>query len=74
MYPILAPPKPLHTILSITAWGISSPLYMAYTKLLGKSVPQGAATHVFLATAPEVKDISGKYWVDCRPEPYWVRT
>lgn len=47
---------------------------MAYTKLLGKSVPQGAATHVFLAVAPEVKDVSGKYFVDCREEPYWVRT
>lgn len=46
---------------------------MAYTKLLGKSVPQGAATHVFLAVAPEVKDVSGKYFVDCREEPYWVR-
>lgn len=45
---------------------------MMYTAFLGKSVPEGAATHVFLAVAPEVKDVSGKYFVDCREEPYWV--
>lgn len=57
---------------TFTAWAISSPLYVIYTKLLGKSVPEGAATHVFLAVAPEVKEVSGKYFVDCREEPYWV--
>ena len=57
---------------TFTAWAISSPVYTVYTALLGKSVPEGAATHVFLAVAPEVKDVNGKYFVDCREEPYWV--
>lgn len=47
---------------------------MAYTKFLGKSVPQGAAAHIFLAASPDVKSISGGYWVDCRQEEYWVRS
>ena len=30
-----------------------------------KSVPQGAATEVFVATHPSVRDTSGKYFADC---------
>lgn len=30
-----------------------------------KTVQQGAATSVYLATAPEVENISGRYFVDC---------
>ena len=32
----------------------------------GASVTQGARTSVFLATAPEVTGVSGRYFVDCR--------
>jgi len=30
-----------------------------------KSIPQGAATQVYCATAPELVDITGKYFEDC---------
>ena len=33
--------------------------------LVLKNVPQGAATEVFVATHPSVKDTSGKYFADC---------
>jgi NAD(P)-dependent dehydrogenase (short-subunit alcohol dehydrogenase family) len=33
----------------------------------GASVEQGARTSVYLATSPEVADVSGRYYVDCRP-------
>jgi hypothetical protein len=52
---------------------VTSPIYTIYTALLGKSVPQGAATHVFLAASPDVKGVSGKYFVDCTEEGYVVR-
>ncbi len=34
-----------------------------------KDVPQGAATEVFVATHPSVKDTSGKYFADCNVAP-----
>lgn len=35
--------------------------------LFAKSVVEGAATSVYLASAPEVAGVSGRYFVDCRP-------
>jgi retinol dehydrogenase 14 len=35
----------------------------------GAPASQGARTSVFLATAPEVRGVSGKYFVDCRETP-----
>lgn len=32
-----------------------------------KTVEQGAATSIYLATAPEVEGVSGKYFVNCKP-------
>lgn len=43
-------------------------LYQFGFKLLGvvnKSIPQGAATTVYVATAPELADVGGKYFSDC---------
>ncbi len=44
---------------------------------MGKSVAQGAATHVYLAAFPEELQgreghppVSGKYFVDTHPEPW----
>lgn len=44
-------------------------LYQFGFKLLGsvnKSIPQGAATTVFVATSPSLNDIGGKYFSDCQ--------
>lgn len=35
----------------------------------GVDTVQGARTLVYLATSPEVEEITGKYFVDCRPVP-----
>jgi NAD(P)-dependent dehydrogenase (short-subunit alcohol dehydrogenase family) len=37
-------------------------------KLLGKTIPQGAATQVFLATAPLENVVGGEYYSDCNLE------
>jgi len=34
-------------------------------KPLMKTIPQGAATQIYCATAPELADINGKYFEDC---------
>lgn len=47
-------------------------LYQVGFKLLAtvnKSVPQGAATTVYVATAPELSGVGGKYFVDCAVAP-----
>jgi len=41
--------------------------------LIGKSPSQGAATQIYVATAPELEGVGGKYFRDCNekePEPY----
>jgi hypothetical protein len=34
---------------------------------IAKTVEEGAATSVYLASSPDVADVSGRYFVDCRP-------
>ena len=36
-------------------------------KCLGKSTKDGAKTIVYLAVSEDVKNISGKYFIDCQP-------
>ncbi len=40
-------------------------LFGTFGPLLLKTVPQGAATEVFVATSPKVADVSGEYFADC---------
>lgn len=40
-----------------------------FTNLLGGSTEQGARTSLYLATSPEVEDISGRYFVDQKAVP-----
>lgn len=35
-------------------------------KMFFKSPEQGAATSIYLASSDEVKDVSGKYFIDCK--------
>jgi len=45
------------------------------TLRLIKTIPQGAATQVYVATAPELEKVGGKYFSDCNeavPKPYAV--
>jgi NAD(P)-dependent dehydrogenase (short-subunit alcohol dehydrogenase family) len=41
-----------------SVFGVFGPLFL-------KSIPQGAATQVFLATSPTVAGVSGKYFAEC---------
>lgn len=40
-------------------------LFGTFGPLLLKTVPQGAATEVFVATSPKLADVSGEYFADC---------
>eukprot|EP00245_Coleochaete_scutata_P008279 TRINITY_DN2495_c1_g1_i5.p1 TRINITY_DN2495_c1_g1~~TRINITY_DN2495_c1_g1_i5.p1 ORF type:complete len:267 (+),score=48.03 TRINITY_DN2495_c1_g1_i5:108-803(+) len=46
------------------------PLGVSFYRLMGKlkTVPQGAATTVYVATSPEVAGVTGKYFADCKVE------
>lgn len=37
---------------------------------IGKSLSQGAATTIYAATAPELNNIGGTYFSDCKEEKY----
>jgi len=61
----------LHPGLIATGIGQTSPLGRAVWKLVvrargGVSVEEGAKTSVYLATSPDVADLSGGYYVRCR--------
>jgi NAD(P)-dependent dehydrogenase (short-subunit alcohol dehydrogenase family) len=45
---------------------VPSPLWWL-SKLAAVSPEKGAATSIYLASAPEVAEVSGQYFVDCRP-------
>ncbi|WP_229253828.1 SDR family oxidoreductase [Dyadobacter sp. NIV53] len=45
--------------------GVSS-FFMKLFRPFFKSVEQGAATSIYLATSPEVEGVSGKYFTDCK--------
>ncbi|KAK6054369.1 oxidoreductase, short chain dehydrogenase/reductase family protein [Cooperia oncophora] len=47
------------------SWGMVGTLWKAVTKPFVKSLEQGAATTVYCAASPEVRDVSGKYWESC---------
>jgi WW domain-containing oxidoreductase len=48
------------------ALGFPFNLIMPVAGLFMKSIPQGAATQVFLAASPLAGDVSGEYWTDCK--------
>jgi len=48
-------------------FGIITPLVKFFAGLIGKSVVEGAQTPIYLASSPEVAEITGKYFVDCEP-------
>ncbi len=41
-------------------------LIMPIASLFMKSIPQGAATQVFLAASPMAGTVTGEYWADCK--------
>ena len=41
-------------------------VWSAASKLFGLSVEKGARSHIYLASSDEVKDISGKYFHNCK--------
>ncbi len=48
---------------------VVGPLYRVAGRLFLKSIPQGAATTVFAATAPELDGLTGLYLSDCNEAP-----
>lgn len=46
--------------------GLASFVWSSMAKLFGIPVERGAATSVYLAASPEVKDVTGKYFDKCR--------
>jgi WW domain-containing oxidoreductase len=39
--------------------------YTVLGPIISKTIPQGAATQVYVATHPSLAEVSGKYFVDC---------
>lgn len=58
-------PGVIHTNLGRHMNSVAGFLFGMIGPLALKTVPQGAATEVFVATHPSVKDVSGKYFADC---------
>lgn len=58
-------PGVINTNLSRSMTGVSGAIFRSLGGLFMKSVPQGAATSVYGATAPELEDQSGAYLSDC---------
>lgn len=50
-------------------FGIFNPLVKVIAKLFGKNSPEGAQTSIFLASAPKVADVTGKYFADKKIKP-----
>jgi retinol dehydrogenase-12 len=68
----------LHPGLIATGIGQTHPLARLAWKLIvlirgGISVEDGAKTSLYLATAPEVEGLSGRYYVKCRPAQLQTR-
>jgi len=57
-------PGVINTDLGRHNWFLSS--FQFITNSFFKTIPQGAATSVFVATAPELEGIGGKYFSDCQ--------
>ena len=60
----------LHPGLTSTGFGKNNPGFLmsimgAVIPLIGRSPEKGAETSIYLASSPEVQNISGKYFVDC---------
>ncbi|KAF8362822.1 hypothetical protein PRIPAC_89745 [Pristionchus pacificus] len=47
-------------------YGLGGRIFFKIASLFTKNLSQGAATTVLCAVRPEVENISGKYWQDCR--------
>jgi WW domain-containing oxidoreductase len=44
---------------------VAAAAYATFGPLFLKSIPQGAATEVFVATHPSLAGVSGEYFADC---------
>jgi NAD(P)-dependent dehydrogenase (short-subunit alcohol dehydrogenase family) len=61
----------LHPGLTSTGFGQNNPGFLmkimgAVIPLIARSPAKGAKTSIYLASSPEVQNISGKYFVDCK--------
>lgn len=58
-------PGVINTDLDRNLSALSRFAWSAYVKLKGKTIEQGAATSCYVATHPDLGNISGKYFEDC---------
>jgi NAD(P)-dependent dehydrogenase (short-subunit alcohol dehydrogenase family) len=49
-------------------FGIATPIVNLAAGVFGKNAEQGAETSIYLASSPDVADISGKYFADRKPQ------
>jgi NAD(P)-dependent dehydrogenase (short-subunit alcohol dehydrogenase family) len=49
-------------------FGLMTPFVNLLADLFGKNAVEGAQTSIYLASSPEVKGITGKYFSDCEPQ------
>ena len=45
--------------------GFARAIFAMIGPLFFKTIPQGTATQILLATSPKVEGVSGKYFADC---------
>jgi len=48
-------------------FGIITPIVNFFAGLVGKNEKEGAQTSIYLASSPEVSDVTGKYFDECKP-------
>jgi NAD(P)-dependent dehydrogenase (short-subunit alcohol dehydrogenase family) len=60
-------PGVVHTNIDRSYPGWLQAAYETFAKLMGKSIPEGAATQVYVGTHPDVAGVSGAYFEDCNP-------
>jgi len=56
-------PGSIATELGRNHWAAS--FFYTVAKFFNKTIPQGAATSIYVATAPELEGVGGKYFSDC---------
>jgi NAD(P)-dependent dehydrogenase (short-subunit alcohol dehydrogenase family) len=62
-------PGGVNTGLFAKGGGFRSKLAALYMKIAGRSPGDGADTIVWLATSPEIRDVSGRFWIDRHETP-----
>ena len=63
-------PGLVHTGFANNLGAIPAAFFGFLMRFVGLTLEQGAQTSVFLATSPDVENVTGKYWEKCKAVPY----